>query len=312
MTDNAQKTSLPSFRGMMPILPTAITEHGDVDEASTRRLVQYCLKCGAVAIGHLGGASEFQKVADIDRYRLIEIVVDEVAGRVPVFIGATAPATRSAVQYATKAQRLGADMLMVGIPYVNPPTQDELYDYYRAISESVSIPIIVQDTPQSDALLSIDFVCRMYEELQNIHYVKSEGRDSISKSLGLLERAGGRMSVIGGAGGSHLIHLLRIGVKSFMTGTEALDIHAAVVHAFLQGDEEKAAHVYYNRLLPYLMFYKEHNRELLKWILYHRGIIDCPKVIPPVGRPLMSPAKWREFEWILERCGLKTRWPDIP
>lgn len=301
-----------SFRGMMPILPTAIDEKDNIDEASTRRLVQYCLKCGAVAIGHLGGASEFQKVSDPDRRLLIEITVDETAGRVPVFIGATAPSTRAAVQYATLAESLGADMLMVGIPYAGRPTQAEVYEYYQAVSESVSIPIIVQDIPESDALLTIDFVWRMHEELANIRYIKAEGEDYIAKLAGLLERAKGKMGVIGGAGGRDLIHLLRIGVTSFVTGTEALDVHAAVVHAFLGGDEETAAQIYYNRLLPYLMFYMDHDRELLKWILYHRGIIDCPKVIPPVGRALMSPAKWREFEWVLERVGMNNRWPDIP
>jgi len=312
MSSESSCSSVGPFRGMMPILPTAIHEDGTVDEASTRRLVQYCLKCGAVAVGHLGGASEFQKVADSDRRLLIEITLDEARGRVPVFIGATAPSTRSAVQYAMLAESLGADMLMVGIPYAGKPTQQEVFDYYRAVSESVSIPIIVQDTPESDAILTIDLIMRMHDDLSNVRYVKAEGQDFIAKSQGLLEAARGSMGVIGGAGGRHLIHLLRIGVTSFMTGTEALDVHAAVVNAFLEGDEETAAQVYYNRLLPYLMFYSDHNRELLKWMLYHRGIIDCPKVIPPVGRPLMSPAKWKEFEWVLERAGLNSRWPNIP
>lgn len=305
------KIPLPHFRGMMPILPTAIQESGDLDEASQRRLVQYCLKCGAVAIGHLGGASEFQKVADIDRRRSIEIVVDEVAGRVPVFIGATAPAIRTAVNYAVEAEALGANMLMVGIPYVYTPTQVELYDYYKAISDAVSLPIIIQDTPASDSLLSVDLICRMYDELEQVHYVKAEGKDFISKSATLAERTVGKMGVIGGAAGRHLIHLLRIGVTSFMTGTEALDLHAAVVQSYLDGDDEQAARLYYERLLPYLMFYSDHNRELLKYLLWRRGVIDCPKVISPVGSPLMSEIKWREFEWILERVGLTSRWPDI-
>ena len=312
MSDTMPKKPMPSFKGMMPILPTAIREDGEIDEPSQRRLVQYCLKCGAVAIGHLGGASEYFKISDDDRRRLIEIVVDEVRGRVPVFIGATAAATRAAVGHALLAESLGADMLMVGIPYVAKPTQEELLDYYTAISEAVSLPIIVQDTAQSDALLSVDFIWRMYMELDNVHFIKAEGRDFISKSLSLLERSKGTLGVIGGAGGRHMIHLLRIGVTSFMTGTEALDIHAAVVNAFFNGDEERAAQIYYTRLLPYLMFYGEHNRELLKGILYRRGIIDCPKVIPPIGGATMSDIKRKEFDWILERVGLTSRWPDIP
>jgi hypothetical protein len=84
------------------------------------------------------------------------------------------------------------------------------------------------------------------------------------------------------------------------------------VHAYLDGDKEVAANIYYNRLLPYLMFYRDHNRELLKEILFRRGIIDCPKVIPPVGKPMMTPVEWQEFDWIMERIGLTNKWPDIP
>jgi 2-keto-3-deoxy-L-arabinonate dehydratase len=306
------KTPLPPFRGMMPILPTAITESGDMDETSERRLVEYCIKCGAVAIGHLGGASEFSKVADDDRRTLIKILVDQVEGRVPVFIGATAPATRAAVSYAKEAEDLGADMLMVGIPYTFPPTAAEVFDYYAAISDAVSLPIMVQDTPNSNAILTVDYIWNMYTQLENIHYVKAEGTGFLTKTKALMERFEGKMGVIGGAGGLSMIHLLRIGVTSFITGTEALDLHASVVHAYLDGDKEVAANIYYNRLLPYLMFYRDHNRELLKEILFRRGIIDCPKVIPPVGKPMMTPVEWQEFDWIMERIGLTNKWPDIP
>ena len=91
-----------------------------------------------------------------------------------------------------------------------------------------------------------------------------------------------------------------------------MDLHAAVVRAYLEGDEEKAAQIYYQRMLPYLHLYSEHGREMLKAMLHRRGIIDCPKVIPPADRPPMSEIKWREFEWVLERIGLTNRWPDIP
>ena len=229
----------------------------------------------------------------------------------PVFVGATAPATRAAVNYARQAEALGADMLMVAAPYVFHATQAELLDYYKAISDACSLPIILQDVPESDALLSVDLICQMYEEIEHVHYVKAEGKDFISKSAALMGRMGGRMGVIGGAGGRHMIHLLRVGVTSFMTGTEALDLHAAVVRAYLGGDEDKAARLYCERLLPYLTFYSEHNRELLKYMLWRRGVIDCPKVIPPVGSPPMSEIKWREFEWVLQRVGLTSRWPDI-
>ena len=85
------------FRGMMPIMPTAATSTGSLDETSQRRVVQYCLKSGAVAIGHFGIASEFHKISDQNRRRLIEIIVDEVGGRAPVFIGVTSPGVEISV-----------------------------------------------------------------------------------------------------------------------------------------------------------------------------------------------------------------------
>ena len=305
------KAAKPVFRGMMPILPTAITESGEVDEASQRRLVQYCLKCGAVAVGHLGGASEFYKVPDRDRSRLIEIVVDEAAGRAPVFIGVTATAVRIAVNYAQEAERLGADMIMAGSPYMDVPDREGMFDYYRALSDAVSIPIIVQDTATSDAVLSPDFLRRLYDEVEHVDYAKVEGRWFLTKIAAVLERCGG-LGVIGGAGGKHLIHMLRLGVTAFMTGTEALDIHAAVVSAYLGGDEDEAARIYYEQLLPYYIFYQDHNRELLKGMLHRRGIIDCPKVIPPPSGTPMSDVERREFEWVLRRIGFDKGWPERP
>ena len=313
MTQDATTNAAPTlFRGMMPILPTAITESGEVDEPSQRRLVQYCLKCGAAAIGHLGGASEFYKVSHRDRPKLIEIVVDEARGRVPVFIGVTATTARIAVDYAKEAEALGADMLMAASPYMDVPDREGMIEYYRAIAEAVAIPIIIQDTPTSDAVLTAELMWRLCQDLPNVRYAKVEGRRFLVKTAEMMELAGDSVQVIGGAGGRHLIHLLRLGVTAFMTGTEALDIHGNVVSAHLEGDEDRAARIYYEQLLPYLMFYQEYNRELLKGMLHLRGIIDCPKVLAPASGAPMSDIERREFEWVLDRIGFKKRWPDIP
>ena len=113
MTPASAKAAPPSrFRGMMPILPTAIGPGGAIDEASQRRLVRYCLDHGVAAIGHFGIASEFHKVSDPDRRLLTEIIVNEVAGRVPVFLGVTAPGIKISAQYAELAETQGADLIM--------------------------------------------------------------------------------------------------------------------------------------------------------------------------------------------------------
>ena len=136
----AGKTFRAPFRGMMPIMPTAITASGELDEASQRRCVQYCLKCGAVAIGHFGIASEFHKIADRDRKRLLEIIVDEIDGQVLFFAGVTSPSVRISLDYARQAEALGADMIMASLPYVDLPDSRGAFAYYEQLSRATALP----------------------------------------------------------------------------------------------------------------------------------------------------------------------------
>ena len=300
------------FRGMMPIMPTAVTPTGELDEASQRRVVQYCLKCGAVAIGHFGIASEYHKIANRDRRRLIELIVDEVAGRVPVFIGVTSPSVDISLAYAREAQQLGAEMIMASLPDVDVPDGDGALAFYAALSRATSLPIIIQDTPASSATLTAELLWRMAREIDRIEHVKAEGKSFLAQTARLVQLSGGTLSVIGGAGGRHLVHLLRLGVTAFMTGTEALELHGAAVEAYLKGDHDRSSDIYFQQILPYLQFYLDYPEELLKSMLHARGVIDCPQVIAPPASARMTDVERREFDWILDRIGWRKTWPQIP
>ena len=109
-----------------------------------------------------------------------------------------------------------------------------------------------------------------------------------------------------------MIHLLRLGVTSFMTGTEALHLHGAVLEAYLEGDEERAATIYFRQVLPYLAFYLDNPEELLKAMLHELGVMDHPDILaPPVSAPL-SATEWKEFNWVLDRIDWRRKWPNIP
>jgi len=296
---------------MMPILPTAITPDGKIDEKSQRRLVQYAIQCGAVAIGHFGFASEFHKISDNDRTSLTKIIIDETAGRVPVFIGVTAQGFDVAINYAKEAEQLGADIIMAALPLINLPTQDEAFKFYNELSDTVPLPIIIQDIPESANVLSPELVWKMFQEIENIKYVKAEGNNFIPKTEEIIRLSNGDLEVIGGAGGKNMIHLLRLGITSFMTGTEALDIHGAAVHAYIDGDEEKAAEIYYQKIMPYFAFYDNYSEELLKAMLHMRDVIDYPDIIAPRAKQPMSKIEWREFNWVLDRIGFRKKWTDL-
>jgi 4-hydroxy-tetrahydrodipicolinate synthase len=297
---------------MMPILPTTITESGQIDERSQRRLVQYAIECGAAAVGHFGFASEFFKLSESDRRRITDVIVAETAGRVPVFVGVTAPSARAAIVHAKQAEAQGADLLMAAIPFVTVPDAEGVFDYYRAVAGATTLPLILQDTPTSAALLTAEMCARLAAAAPNILYVKAEGIDFLAKTQRILDLLGDRMQVIGGFGGKHMIHMLRLGVTSFMTGTEMLDLHGRIVSEYLAGRSESAASLYYERLLPYFVFLEMYPEELLKRMLHRRGVIDCPQIIPPRSQKPMSAIELRELDWVLERIGYDTRTPDAP
>jgi dihydrodipicolinate synthase/N-acetylneuraminate lyase len=200
---------------------------------------------------------------------------------------------------------------MAALPLINLPTREEAYNLYKDISSTSSLPIIIQDIPESANVLSPDLVWEMYQEIENVKYVKAEGTGFISKTQEIINLSKGELEVIGGAGGKSMIHLLRMGITSFMTGTEALDFHNGTVQAFLDGDEEKAADIYYNKIMPYFAFYDNYPEELLKAMLKERGIIDHPDIIAPSAKQPMSEIEWREFNWILDRIGFRKKWPNI-
>jgi len=291
------------FEGMMPILPTAVTAEHKIDIVSEKRLVRYCLNFDAKAIGHLAWASEFAKLCIPDRNMITDTLVQEVAGRVPVFIGVTGASRQIATEYAKDAVKYGADILMAAPPYACSPSAQAVYDYYRALSESTNLPIIIQDIFQPRPVLSVDMLWKIYCDFDNVCYIKEEDTDFIYKTAMLLELSGGDINIIGGYGGKHLIHNLEMGIKAFMTGTEALDIHGTVVSLFLSGQTEQAREVYYNKLLPYLVFYEANGEELLKKMLHWRGVIDYDTIIPPSAKPDMTKEELKVFKSVLDRIG---------
>ena len=302
-----------TFRGMMPIMATPVDNDFKIDIVSQRRHVDYCIQTGAVAIGHFAHASEFKKISDTDRTLLLEVVVDQIKGRVPFFAGVTGKTSSETIKYAREAEEKGADIIMTSLPYEDQPDQTGTLAMFKDLASAVSTPIIIQDTPRTADILTPDLVMQIARETGQIHSVKAESADFLTKTSQLLEQFDGTMQVIGGAGGKHMISLLRLGVTAFMTGTEAVEFHAAAVAAYLSGDEKKAASIYYNKILPYFMFYAAGNwKRNLKMMLHMRGIIDTPNMLQPDDTP---PAYGKivmdEYLWTLDHIGWNKKWPDI-
>ena len=135
------------FTGCGTALVTPFTAAGAVDEAGVRRLARRQIDAGVHFLVPCGTTGEAPTLSPAERRRVVEIVVDEAGGSVPVLAGAGGYDTREVIEAAHAMQAAGADGLLSVTPYYNTPTPEGLYQHYRAIAEATPLPIIVYNVP---------------------------------------------------------------------------------------------------------------------------------------------------------------------
>lgn len=240
------------LEGVYPILATPFTEQGAIDEASLRELVRFQLHAGVDGIALFGMASEMYTLLEEERDRIAEIVVDEVKGRVPLVFGSGHTGVEGAVQLSKRAQRRGADALMVLPPYMAKPDGKRLYDYFIAVAGAVDIPIMLQDAPLASGVsMSAAQMAKLAKDADNICYVKVEAPPTTAKMTEVLEQSEGRLTVFGGMNGMYLYEELGRGAVGTMPACEFPDVCVAIWQAFRQGDLAAARATFY-RYLPFM------------------------------------------------------------
>jgi 4-hydroxy-tetrahydrodipicolinate synthase len=187
------------FRGCHTVTVTPFTADGSaVCIDSLRNFLDWQLACGVPGVIVLGTTGEFLTVTDDERNMIVETTVKHVAGRMDVLVGTSDAYTPRAVRFSREAENLGADGLMIIPPYYYTPTDDEIFAYYRAISEAVSIPIMLYNNPfTSNVDMSAGFVIRLTRALENVRYIKEASMD-IGRVFDIVEGTQGVMNVYAG------------------------------------------------------------------------------------------------------------------
>jgi 4-hydroxy-tetrahydrodipicolinate synthase len=135
------------FTGVGTALVTPFTRNGDLDEAAVRRLARRQIDAGVHFLCPCGTTGETPTLTDAERTRVVEIVAEEANGKVPVLAGAGGYDTREVIRTAAEMAHRGASGFLSVTPYYNKPTQEGLYQHYRAFAESTPLPIVVYNVP---------------------------------------------------------------------------------------------------------------------------------------------------------------------
>jgi 4-hydroxy-tetrahydrodipicolinate synthase len=234
---------------VLTALATPFAADGTVDEASLRALVDRSIAGGVHGVVACGSTGEFSTLSGNERRLVVEIVVDQVAGRVPVIAQTGATSTAEAIRLSRHAQAAGADVVMPVAPYYEPLSVDETLSYLRAVAGSVDIPVMLYNLPVATGVdLDPDTVGALAREIENIRYIKNTTVD-MAQSARLIHHHGDVIATFVGWD-SLLLSALAEGAAGVMAGTanvvpaELVAVYDAVSAGNLGQAREAWARVY--------------------------------------------------------------------
>src|SRR6202047_2468844 len=174
-------TARTSFRGSFTALITPF-KNGSLDEKAFRDLVDWQIAEGTNGLVPVGTTGESPTLSHDEHMRVVEWCVEQAKGRIPVIAGAGSNSTKEAVSLAQHAEQAGADAVLVVAPYYNKPTQEGLYQHFKAINDAIGIPIMIYNIPPRSVIdMSVETMPRLFD-LKNIAGVQAATRSMVRGS----------------------------------------------------------------------------------------------------------------------------------
>ncbi|MCZ7886337.1 MULTISPECIES: dihydrodipicolinate synthase family protein [Agrobacterium] len=292
------------LKGILPVLPTPFLADGGIDEAGMKRLVVFALDQGVDGVVFPGFASEVETLNAAERAALLKIVVDAVAGRVPVVAGASAADWREVVEHGRAASALGIRHLMVQPPKSVGTDAPALIEFLGRIVEALpEVEIILQNAPAprgSD--LSPQAIVEIVGALPQVAYVKEETLPAGPAISHIIAHAPSTLKgVIGGGGARYILDEYARGATAAMPALEIAEEHVAIDRALVAGRQEEARRIYI-RTLPLLVLQAVYRMRLTKYVLARRGVIEGVGVRAPT--PELDAAALADIDANLVELGL--------
>ena len=290
-----------NWAGCGTALVTPFTTSGALDEAAVRRLMRRQIDGGIHFLVPCGTTGESPTLSDTEQQRVVEIVVDEAAGRIPVLAGAGGYDTREVIGLAREMERVGASGLLSVAPYYNKPSPEGIYQHFRAIAESTALPVIVYNVPgRTGCNIDVATLVRL-AAIPNIVGVK-EASANMTQMCEICRASPSDFTVLSGDD-AFTLPLMAVGGKGVISvaANEAPTEMAQMVEAAERGDF-KAARALHTRLLPLMLVnFVESNPIPVKAAMAWMGLLEEVYRLPMVPP---REASRRKIEQVLSDLGL--------
>jgi 4-hydroxy-tetrahydrodipicolinate synthase len=268
------------LRGIITVLNTPFTDGDAVDLSSLRKNVRYALEAGVAGFLVPAMASEVDKLSSAERRQVVEAVLEENGGRVPVIGGASAVTGEERIRNAAALIEVGCDGILASIPFY-----DEV-QYEREVRELDALKpgfLMLQDWDFQGYGLPVSLISRLFDEVASFRCLKVEVVPAGVKYSEALEATGGRLHVSGGWAVMQIIEALDRGVHAFMP-TGMHELYTRIYSLYRAGQREEAR-VLFEQLLPVLAFANQHldiSVHFFKRLLHRQGIYSTPRVRQPI------------------------------
>ena len=286
------------FEGVFTALITPFQQDGSLDEHALRRLVRRQLEAGVAGIVPVGTTGESPTVSHEENLRVVEVVIEECAGRVPVIAGTGSNSTSEAIEMTARAKELGANASLQVTPYYNKPSQEGIYRHFTAIADAVDLPIVVYNIAgRTGRNIETETLCRMATH-PNIAAVK-EASGSVPQMMEVVERLPSRVAVL--SGDDNLAFPLTVlggrGVISVASNIVASRMVRLIRDAGL-GRVEEARTLHYQLLPLFRALFVDTNPIPIKYMLSKLGMCEYRYRLPLVP---LSPEDEALIDALLER-----------
>jgi 4-hydroxy-tetrahydrodipicolinate synthase len=267
------------FKGSFTALITPF-KNGELDEQALSRFVEWQISEGSHGLVPVGTTGESPTLSHEEHKRIVELTVEVANKRVPVIAGAGSNATREAVDFASHAKSVGADAVLVVTPYYNKPTQEGLYQHFKAINDAADIPIIIYNIPGRSVIdMSVETMARCYK-LKNVVGVKDATAD-LARASQQRAAMGPEFNMLSGEDATALGFMAHGGTGCISVSSNvAPRLCSDFQNACLAGDY-KAALALQDRLMPlHDALFCEANPGPVKYAVSRLGLCETETRLP--------------------------------
>ena len=291
------------LRGMGVALITPFKEDGSVDYAALLRLVDYQLQNNTDFLCVLGTTAETPTLTADEKKRITQLVIERVNGRIPILLGVGSNCTQTVIDTLKQDDMTGVDAVLAVVPYYNKPSQEGIYQHYKAIAESTDLPVVLYNVPgRTGVNMTAETTLRLARDFKNIIAVK-EASGNITQMDDIIKNKPENFNVISGDDGITfpLLTLGAVGVISVIGNAFPREF-SKMVRLALQGDFEHALPIHHQFAELFKLLFVDGNPAGVKAILNAMGLIENRLRLPLVPTRITTFEKMRA---ILDELNIK-------